>query len=251
MPTLRLAVLAVALLALSTVTAAAQTPVTVLPPGALSLLTIHADLSVQGSVDRFVVIPAAPQSLLDASAAEADRVSSVSNGNAPTLKRDQFGAAPIPGLRGRVRPATVAGLVTAFVVDAIKRQAIRARPHVGEERFEVDAPSLAHRYPAPSIHRVVSVPGIHASAPREVPSSPFLTMRSHKGIDLSVISAVLWGLLPPHASTTSAATIRQKAPVNYVCRAAIALTGPSSVDAFDSHKSSVPHSPAIHEGGHV
>lgn len=70
--------------------------------------------------------------------------SSVGRGHLNAVDDHAPVCALVVDLRDAVRPSAVAGLVVAIVVDAIKRVAFWARPHIRKERAEVALPPRAH-----------------------------------------------------------------------------------------------------------
>lgn len=96
----------------------------------------------------------------------------------PCLTTGAFGALAPVGQRPAIlrlllpgRPAAVARLVVAVVVDALQRVTVRARPHVLQEGGETIAPPTADGNATPAIPAVIGMLGVRAPLAHLVPDA--------------------------------------------------------------------------------
>ncbi len=89
-----------------------------------------------------------------------------------TAHRQSYDMTPIARLLARCRPAYIARLVAALIVDTIKRRSFRTRPDVRQEHDEVITPLRRHPDSSPTVEGVISVARILATllhcAPRPI-----------------------------------------------------------------------------------
>ncbi len=91
-------------------------------------------------------------------------VSPLGNGFSQPVIFDHHQAASVGPLLFRRRPAAIARLIIAVVIDSVNGMLGRwARPHVGRECLETHSPSLAHRNAASSVVLKICEPAIAAS----------------------------------------------------------------------------------------
>lgn len=136
----------------------------------------------------------------------------------------------VRALRSPRRPAAILWLVVAAWVYAVQCESLRARPHVGEERGEVSAPSVAHGDSELSVEGVVAgrwcvAPGFHAA-----PDRVFALVESvHRPAVFRVAVAPVFAL---SASATRSISTKQVLPVLGCDNSAIAAADPVRAATF-------------------
>jgi len=137
-----------------------------------------------------------------------------------------YASTPVGDLFRPGGPFAVAGLVIAVVVDALKLQAGRRRPHVGIERNKTVTPMLAHGDPACAVVAKRRVVRIQAPRLGLCPCVVLFTARPTPGVAvlLRSLSRLLVG-----ATATLGASVLERHGKNRSLRSTVAATHPARV----------------------
>lgn len=102
---------------------------------------------------------------------EAGQLGQMRDGVGDAIHCDVPGIAPVSLLGLHASPAAVAGLVIAFVVDPVKGEAVRTRPHVLRKGGEAFAPTVTDLYPASAVVPALPVVRVIAATAHIAPNT--------------------------------------------------------------------------------
>lgn len=114
-------------------------------------------------------------------AVQSEFLRPISEAHASSIKRGVMVQSVVSVLLSVAGPLAIVWTVTLGIVDALKRQAVRAVAHVGIERREVVSPSVAHRDAARSVAVVVWMVRVVATLTHGVPRPVLTLLASSRG----------------------------------------------------------------------